>query len=92
MISEPTVVLTGRLENWYVDVFGQDVIWGEIHDDIRGRWRDGHYVHTSSIPGLDKLELKEGAVIHTLNSVYLLGKSLADYAFERDELLGTGAE
>jgi hypothetical protein len=84
-MSEPTVVLTGRLENWYVDVFGRDVIWGSLYDDIHNRWPEGFHIHTSSVPGLDKLDLSSGMVVSTLNSHYLLGKSLAGTAYEKEE-------
>ena len=85
MDKKPTVVLTGRLESWYVDVFDRDVIWGKLYDDIHQRWEEGFIIHTSTVPGLDKLVLKSGMVVDTLNSHYLLGKSLADYAYEKEE-------
>jgi hypothetical protein len=60
--------ITGRIENW---VLGS-IIWGEIHDDKKKRWEDGHFVQTSTITS-DKSEIKKGAVISTNNSKYLLG-------------------
>ena len=63
--------ITGRLENWYVDLRGSTmIIWGQLYDDVRKRWRDGEYVHTSSA---EIKEVKEGDIVHTRNSVYLLG-------------------
>ena len=64
--------LTGRIENW---ILVGNIIWGQIHDDKRKRWKDGHAVQTSSITS-DLSEIKEGAVIITANSKYLLGTEL----------------
>jgi len=84
-MSEPTVVLTGRLENWCVDTYGLSTLWGRVYGDIHGRFLEGQRIHTSYIEGLDKMELDEGVVVSTLNSHYVLGKSLADYAYEQEE-------
>ncbi len=65
--------ITGRLENWKVQEAGR-LVWGNLYDDVRGRWKQGQRIHTSSLPGtFDMSKLKEGQVITTLNSVYLLG-------------------
>lgn len=84
-MSEPTVALTGRIENWYVDVYGFPVLWGDVYEDTKGRFKDGTHIHTSQITEKQVGELTEGYVLVTLNSVYLLGKSLADHAFEQEE-------
>lgn len=60
----------GLLKNWYP--FG-DSIAGEIHDDKDKRFDDGTTIRTSTVQG-DMTTLKEGDVIETVNSRYLLGK------------------
>ena len=65
--------VTGRLENWTYDVM-YNVIWGDIYNDIRGRFGDGTNIHTSDIPGGRRMEFKEGDIVKTLNSSYLLGE------------------
>ena len=61
---------TARLEYW-----SYDKVWhvfnGHIFDDVRMRFPDGSYIHTSHCVEPDA---KEGDIIHTLNSTYLLGK------------------
>ena len=65
---------TGRLENWQYSKTN-NIIYGEIYDDVRGRWVDGTPIHTSNIPnGRRGVDFKEGEIIYTLNSTYLLGK------------------
>jgi len=75
--------VTGILQNWWADTSfdgGEYFIKGNINGDIEGRFQDGTYIHTSGIrysvhfPG----KLKEGDVVRTRNSVYLLGTPLAD--------------
>ena len=64
--------ITARLENWHA-YFGQTLA-GEIYDDVRNRWEDGTFIHTSYIEDNEYNKAEEGVVIHTMNSVYLLGK------------------
>lgn len=66
-------MITGRLENWIWDN-EHSVLWGFIYDDERKRFRDGTWIHTSIIDSLDPKDLRSGAVVKTLNSLYLLGK------------------
>ena len=73
--------ITGRLEGWRRDDV-YNVIWGYCFDDIHNRWRDGTWIHTSSIKGLKKMKLKEGDEVQTLNSLYLLGKPFSEEAIE----------
>jgi len=71
--------ITGRLEAWNTQVAG-DVfaVWGHVFDDVRGRFRDDTTIRTSAIPVSELPNLKQGYVVETRNSRYLLGKSLAD--------------
>lgn len=62
--------VTGRLENWFP--FGY-AIAGTIHGDVHGRFADGKTIRTSTIEG-DVSKLKEGDIVKTRNSSYLLGK------------------
>lgn len=68
-MSEPTVLLTGRLESWQVSA-GR--ILGKIYNDSKGRFEDGKVVITSTI-NEEGEELKEGSVVTTKNSTYVLG-------------------
>jgi len=75
-IKAPKQVVTGRLENWFpvaAHTEGHIVVWGEIYDDVHERWLDGHQVRTSYFP---ERPLKEGDLIKTLNSLYLLGQPI----------------
>lgn len=65
--------VTGRLESWYWDNT-YNIVWGYLFDDVRGRWRDGEHIHTSNITSHKQDTTKEGDVVTTLNSTYLLGK------------------
>ena len=67
--------ITGRLENWSVRDWGEGriIVWGNINGDTKGRFSDATYIHTSDFPAIP---LKDGDVITTRNSVYLLGKRL----------------
>lgn len=74
--------ITGRLEGWYYDYLN-NVVWGYIYDDTRGRFVDGQRIHTSDIPSTrrndkDVSQFVEGSVISTRNSRYLLGKPLTN--------------
>ncbi len=62
--------VTGRLENWFI--MG-GVAFGDIYDDVWGRFSDGDSVRTSRITS-NINNAVEGAVIATLNSTYRLGK------------------
>lgn len=63
------IEITGKLDNWTL-VGG--VIWGEIYNDKLHRWRNGYLIHTSTVVS-SPVDIKEGNVISTLNSRYLLG-------------------
>lgn len=65
--------VTARLENWVQSPIGPKgfIIYGEIHDDVQNRWDNGTEIHTSRIK---PREIKEGDIVETMNSTYLLGK------------------
>lgn len=66
--------VTARLENWG-GLWNN--LYGEIYDDIRCRWKDGQHVQVSRTDvAVD--EMKEGDIIKTRNSTYLLGKPCYD--------------
>lgn len=67
--------ITARLENWYFSKLHNQVV-GEIYNDARGIFPDGSTVTTSTLLEMSKQEStpKEGAIIKTRNSAYLLGK------------------
>ena len=67
--------VTGRLEGWVRDPY-KAVVWGYLFDDVHKRWEDGIHIHTSHIEDFSDLDLKEGDVVTTANSTYLLGKEL----------------
>jgi len=60
--------VTGRLENW---AFNGRALCGQIFDDKKGRWPDGHAIKLSRVQAC---RLREGGVVRTRNSIYLLGK------------------
>ena len=67
-----------RLENWTVD-YKSGCLIGEIHRDSKNRgWTDGTRIKTSKMQpiSMQSSTLKEGAVIFTMNSSYLLGKKM----------------
>ena len=59
--------VTGHLENWWKDPFFK-IVWGQIYDDIKGRFPDGTLIHTSDI-----VSWEDEYFINTLNSRYSLG-------------------
>ena len=63
-------VPTGRLEDW---AYVGGVIYGSIFGDKLKRFHDGAEIHTSPVASPVK-DLKEGNVIQTRGSTYLLGK------------------
>jgi len=63
-------VPTGRLEDW---AYVGGVIYGAVFDDKLKRFRDGTEIHTSPVASPAK-DRKEGKVIQTRGSTYLLGK------------------
>ncbi len=74
--------ITGTLENWKYDPL-LHVIWGNCYGDIRSRFVDGTYIHTSHITTNHRKGFKdnppnEGDIIHTLNSYYKLGTKGTD--------------
>lgn len=66
--------VTARLEGWWFDGV---VMYGSIYGDTRGRWNDGHPIHTSYVTSDGPYA--EGEVIQTKNSRYLLGKPLGTF-------------
>lgn len=66
---------TARLENWAHDK-KQNIIVGDIYFDIHGRWPDGTFIRTSRLKPMSMqiASPKEGVVIATENSQYMLGK------------------
>lgn len=75
--------ITARLENWTLDR-DHYILWGNINEDIKDRWCDGTYIHTSGIMNCVSSteneilpdDLHEGCLVYTYNSIYLLGKKL----------------
>lgn len=65
---------TARLENWSHNK-EQNVIAGDIYNDANGRWKDGTRIVTSQLlpMSMQISTPKEGRIIGTRNSTYLLG-------------------
>lgn len=65
---------TAKLEDWYVDISGS--ICGNIYGDSKDRFKDGSPIKTSyTLPmSMQVSSPKEGIIIFTRNSSYLLGK------------------
>jgi len=66
--------ITGRIEGWFITG-----TWfnGYLFKDINKRWREGQFFHSSSVEG-DLSKYKEGDIIKTMNSTYLLGEKKDD--------------
>lgn len=64
--------ITAELRQWkYLPK--SKIIWGQVFDDVRGRWNDGSRIHTSSVQEIIAHPTKSGyKVARTLNSYYLL--------------------
>ena len=63
---------TATLEDWYIIGL---TIYGRCYGDRKHRFHPGVLVHTSIIPALKFFQdFKEGDIVQTLNSRYLLGK------------------
>ena len=70
----PATGITGRLENWYLEIEdGYHRVVGECYDDVKGRFPNGMKIYTSLIVNPD-VDYKEGTIVDTLYSTYLLGK------------------
>ena len=64
-----------RIENWAYDKKSNTIV-GDIYDDIHERWTNGTFIQTSKLKPMS-MQLsspKEGVVVATLNSQYMLGK------------------
>lgn len=63
---------TAKLEYWYTKQISEEqfVICGRIFGDSKQRFRNGETIYTSSIK---IIPLKEGDIVTTRNSTYLLG-------------------
>lgn len=64
--------ITGKLENWVYNK-KQNVIVGNLYGDIHNRWEDGTPIVTSRLRAKQESTPKEGAILQTANSTYLLG-------------------
>jgi hypothetical protein len=78
--------VTGRLEYWNVQSSPNEeefILWGKVWDDAKHRFRNGSLIHTAGIAG-DHTGLKEGDIVTTRNSVYLLGKKKGNDFYNED--------
>ena len=84
-------LITARLENWHSEKCGEGEfrICGNIYNDepIRNL-PDGMRVHTSKIIAAPDHVFKEGDIVQTRNSNYLLGKSREVTRTEELEIVG----
>ena len=74
MDSKSQYSIVGELKDWRKQVCGLDgthVFWGFIYGDIRHRFPDGHWIHTSKVE-----RVEDNLVFTTSGSVYrLVGKA-----------------
>lgn len=63
-------IASGRLEEWIL--VNDEYLMGKLFDDTKGRWEDGKVIRTTELVTPAE-ECKQGAVITTLNSTYVLG-------------------
>jgi len=68
-------VPTGKLDNWYkcTAIEGKLFLYGNVSADVRERFVDGTFIHTSFITDKDQT-FEEGSIVKTTYSTYLLGK------------------
>ena len=60
---------TNILKNWRITIVNGDVIiYGTIYNDIKNRFPDGTFIHTSKVLKADFIN----GIIETKNSVYHL--------------------
>jgi hypothetical protein len=73
------LAVTGKLENWKVFkiVDGVCLIWGNVYGDSKDRFVEGARIHTSAIKS-DGKHFKQGDIIDTMYSIYLLGAPLEE--------------
>ena len=81
--------VTGILENWMVTPYNPGKVSGDLYGDSRSRFADGTFVTTSALKP-DQV-LKQGSVIQTANSSYLLGTPSLEGEL-LDALLSTNAQ
>ena len=72
--------INGILEEW---ILSEGMIFGRVYNDTKKRFKDGEYIHTSTVLESSTPDLEEGSIIETRNSVYLLGKPAADMIIEK---------
>jgi len=70
VVKEVTIV-TAELRNWRDDQ-RNGVFWGNIYSDMKGRFGDGRYIHTSRV--LNVTELHNCYLVVTKYSVYVCYK------------------
>jgi len=71
---------TAKLDDWVPERVTKDkiILWGVIHGDKKGRFKDGTSIHTSAIDFAEGEPMfVQGDIVKTTYSTYLLG--------ERDE-------
>jgi hypothetical protein len=69
---------TGRLEGWKaVGVHEETALFGRVYDDKLKRFHDDTVIRTSRLAD-NSIELKEGMLVETNGSKYLLGKPLTE--------------
>lgn len=75
MISKISKLVTGVIEQW---IFSEGMIFGRVFGDVKRRFPDGSYIHTSTVLESSTKELQEGSIVETLNSIYRLGKPMME--------------
>lgn len=68
--------VTATLKDWSIHTFsGGDgkFLHGRIYNDTKHRWENGHVIRTSLVLSMSEDEPKEGVIVTTANSTYLLG-------------------
>ncbi|MGV1754750.1 hypothetical protein [Agrobacterium sp. CG674] len=72
MSEAQSVVVTAVIKNArFFDIGQKQVVMGQIYDDARGRFPDGHQINTSEV-----LDVK-GDIVTTKNSTYRIERRAA---------------
>jgi len=88
------LIVTGRLDGWFVSELATGIyrLNGYVSGDVRGRFSDGEFIHTSAVFQADQpsSELKEGDIVKTMYSSYKLGGKFYPRATIKEYNIGKG--
>lgn len=63
--------VTAELRGWWFN-HREGVLFGNIHNDFKKRWKDGSFIHTSHVIKFHVVAQQSYVYAETLNSIYKL--------------------